>query len=37
MNALFAAEGKQYVGEARLFDGGTGMSDSERLHTGNLR
>jgi hypothetical protein len=37
MKALFATEGKQYVGEPRLFDGGTGVKDSERLHTGNLR
>jgi hypothetical protein len=37
MKALFAAEGKLYVGEPRWFDGGAEVKDSERLQTGNLR
>ncbi len=37
MKALFAAEGKLYVGEPRWFDNVTEVKDSEPLQTGNLR
>ncbi len=37
MKALFAAEGKLYVGEPRWLDNVTEVKDSEPLQTGNLR